>query len=103
MVLDEVFARIGTTPFLAPMDMAEKWFDVYRETAQEAGYTATPDNLGYMTGCFVADPRPRRENRTSTICGVLKPHSRDRLISLPRQHKLDSLKRLSKREILAHL
>jgi alkanesulfonate monooxygenase SsuD/methylene tetrahydromethanopterin reductase-like flavin-dependent oxidoreductase (luciferase family) len=41
--------------FLAPMDMAERWFDLYRETAQETGYTATADNLGYMTGCFVAD------------------------------------------------
>jgi alkanesulfonate monooxygenase SsuD/methylene tetrahydromethanopterin reductase-like flavin-dependent oxidoreductase (luciferase family) len=42
--------------FLAPMDMAEQWFDLYRETAdKEAGYTATPENLGYMTGCFVAD------------------------------------------------
>ncbi len=41
--------------FLAPMDMAEQWFDLYRETAEHSGYTATPDNLGYMTGLFVAD------------------------------------------------
>jgi len=37
------------------MDLAERWFDLYRETAQQAGHAATPDNLGYMTGCFVAD------------------------------------------------
>ncbi|HJU12052.1 MAG TPA: LLM class flavin-dependent oxidoreductase, partial [Candidatus Binataceae bacterium] len=41
--------------FLAPMDLAERWFDLYRETALQRGYTAGPDNLGYMTGCFVAD------------------------------------------------
>jgi len=47
--------RYPYVSFLAPMDMAEKWFDLYRETAQETGYSATQDNLGYMTGCFVAD------------------------------------------------
>ena len=48
--------RYPYVSFLAPMDMAEKWFDIYRETAdKEASYTATPENLGYMTGCFVAD------------------------------------------------
>jgi alkanesulfonate monooxygenase SsuD/methylene tetrahydromethanopterin reductase-like flavin-dependent oxidoreductase (luciferase family) len=41
--------------FLAPMDLAERWFDLYRETAEQTGYKATPANLGYMTGCFVAD------------------------------------------------
>lgn len=47
--------RYPYVSFLAPMDMAERWFDLYRDTAQESGYTATPENLGYMTGCFVAD------------------------------------------------
>jgi alkanesulfonate monooxygenase SsuD/methylene tetrahydromethanopterin reductase-like flavin-dependent oxidoreductase (luciferase family) len=37
------------------MDMAGQWFDLYRETAEQSGYTATPANLGYMTGLFVAD------------------------------------------------
>jgi alkanesulfonate monooxygenase SsuD/methylene tetrahydromethanopterin reductase-like flavin-dependent oxidoreductase (luciferase family) len=47
--------RYPYVSFLAPMDMAEQWYDLYRETAQQTGYTATQDNLGYMTGCFVAD------------------------------------------------
>src|SRR5260370_19786234 len=38
------------------MAIEEKWFEIYRDKAdKEAGYTATPENLGYMTGCFVAD------------------------------------------------
>jgi hypothetical protein len=43
------------------MDMAEQWFDLYRETAQQSGHTATPENLGYMTGLFVADTEAEAE------------------------------------------
>lgn len=41
--------------FLAPMDLAEQWFNLYRETAHQSGIAATAENLGYMTGLFVAD------------------------------------------------
>ena len=47
--------RYPYVAFLAPMDVAEGWFNLYRQTAEESGYTATPENLGYMLGCFVAD------------------------------------------------
>jgi alkanesulfonate monooxygenase SsuD/methylene tetrahydromethanopterin reductase-like flavin-dependent oxidoreductase (luciferase family) len=41
--------------FLSRLDLTERWFDLYRETAEKSGYTATTENLGYMLGCFVAD------------------------------------------------
>lgn len=47
--------RYPYVAFLAPMDMVEEWYDIYRETAQQSGFTATPEHLGYMTGLFVAD------------------------------------------------
>jgi alkanesulfonate monooxygenase SsuD/methylene tetrahydromethanopterin reductase-like flavin-dependent oxidoreductase (luciferase family) len=41
--------------FLSDMEQAARWFDLYRETAQQSGHALTPDRLGYLTGCFVAD------------------------------------------------
>jgi alkanesulfonate monooxygenase SsuD/methylene tetrahydromethanopterin reductase-like flavin-dependent oxidoreductase (luciferase family) len=39
----------------SPMELAEQLFALYRETAQEAGYSTQPHHLGYTMGCFVGD------------------------------------------------
>ena len=47
--------RYTYAAFLTPLDVAEQLFQMYRDTAEETGYTATSENFAFMICCHVND------------------------------------------------
>ena len=82
---------------LSPIAAVARFFQLYRDEAEKAGYQATPDQLAWSNTIYVAETDAQGDARgaaASRGAGQPLPQDADRDAAAARLHRPDSMKRI---------
>jgi alkanesulfonate monooxygenase SsuD/methylene tetrahydromethanopterin reductase-like flavin-dependent oxidoreductase (luciferase family) len=89
---------------LSPIGQVAKFFDLYREAAQKAGYQSTPDQLAWSTTIYVAETDAKAKREAKPHIEALANHFLRMPVEMllpPGYTSLESMKRIGKAKLTA--